>query len=93
MKKILFIIVISVSFLSPLICKGEEVTNFQSKHANNTIVLNIYPKVFNTLEEANKIALTLENGQVFKDVDTMTYTIIYGTKVINGVIILSNIGE
>lgn len=69
------------------------VYNLEGKSFAKFNSLDVYPQTFNSKEEADSIALTLENGQVFQDVDSKKYQVLYGSVVITGVVQLASVTE
>lgn len=67
--------------------------NTEGGYISPNAKLEVYPKQFDSKSDAEVFAKTLNNGQVFKDVDTKKYIIIYGNATIIGQVVVPGITE
>lgn len=67
--------------------------NTEGGYISPNAKLEVYPKQFDSKSDAEVFAKTLNNGQVFKDVDTKKYIIVYGNATIIGQVVVPGMSE
>lgn len=97
MKNIILAIIIcitSASFVqaSDTTMKGN-IYKTNGELADSKAYIEMLPKQFKTKAEAEAVASTLENGQVFIDYDHNLYQVWYGNVLITGVVVTSTVSE
>ena len=88
-------VILTVMFLiaSTGLSIASEVYNSQGKVINESAFITVYTQEYYTKNVAEQMAKKLANGQVFQDVDTKMYKVLYGNVQINDVVVITSMSE